>query len=154
MKCDVLGPILDIRLGADIVDKERIARNLKRFGPRFLSRLLTESEIAYCTEATATEPTRIRRVAGRIAAKEAIAKALGAGLNGAGYQGGVSWREIAIVPAQAHQGPGVQLSGRAAWYAAQCGISAWRLSISHDGDVAQATALGLVRLQNPSESDA
>lgn len=66
-----------VSVGVDIVEIERIARTLARFGERFLRRVYTEAEIAYCRG-------RPSRLAARFAAKEAVAKALGVG---------VFWRE-------------------------------------------------------------
>lgn len=68
-------------LGTDIIEIARIDQSLKEFGHRFLERHFTPKEIAYCT--SFNEPAA--RLAGRFAAKEAIAKALGIGFNGIGF---------------------------------------------------------------------
>jgi holo-[acyl-carrier protein] synthase len=77
-----------IGLGIDATDIHRIAGTLARYGERFMSRLFTDNEVAYCTR---------RRVpaihfAGRFAAKEAAMKALGTG-----HSRGVLWKEIEVV---------------------------------------------------------
>jgi holo-[acyl-carrier protein] synthase len=77
-----------IGLGLDATDIDRIARTLARYGDRFLRRIFTEGEVAYCSR---------RRVpaihfAGRFAAKEATMKALGTGRSR-----GVLWRDIEVV---------------------------------------------------------
>ena len=78
---------------------------------------------------------RIERLAGRFAAKEAVLKALGAG-----FGAGVAFTDVVI-----HRAPGaapeVQLAGGAAKSAAAAlGVTAWRLSISHAGGLAMASA--------------
>ena len=71
-----------IGLGLDATEIDRIADSIERYGERFLRRIFTESEVAYCMR---------RRVpaihfAGRFAAKEAAMKALGTG-----WSRGVRW---------------------------------------------------------------
>ncbi len=82
-------------------------------------------------------PNRIERLAGRFAAKEAVLKALGTG-----FGAGVAFTDVVI-----HRMPGaapeVQLSGGAAKAAEAQGVTAWRLSISHAGGLAMASALAL-----------
>ena len=82
-----------IGLGLDATDIDRIADTIERYGDRFLHRIFTDGEIAYCTR---------RRVpaihfAGRFAAKEAAMKALGTG-----HSQGVLWRDVEVVR---HGGP-------------------------------------------------
>src|SRR5215472_4723413 len=77
-----------IGLGLDATEIDRIADSIERYGERFLRRIFTESEIAYCMR---------RRVpaihfAGRFAAKEAAMKALGTG-----FSQGVVWRDVEVV---------------------------------------------------------
>jgi holo-[acyl-carrier protein] synthase len=80
---------------------------------------------------------RIERLAGRFAAKEAVLKALGTG-----FGAGVAFSDVVIhrVPGAA---PEVWLAGGAAKAAAELGVTAWRLSISHAGGMAIASALAL-----------
>lgn len=75
-------------LGSDIIEVERIAAAMRRHGDRFLQRHFTPEEIQYCI--SYRDPSE--RVAGRFAAKEAVAKALGTG-----FQQGVTWLDIAII---------------------------------------------------------
>jgi holo-[acyl-carrier protein] synthase len=73
--------------GIDIVNVERIERLLSRWGDRFLTRVFTESEIAWCRR-------RIRFsdcLALRFAAKEAFLKAIGWGL-----QNGIRWTDMEV----------------------------------------------------------
>ena len=73
-----------VSIGVDIIETERVAHSIDRFGERFLKRVYTEQELAYCNG-------RISSLAARWAAKEAVGKALGTGI------GDVSWQEIEIV---------------------------------------------------------
>ena len=73
--------------GIDLVEISRIKSAWERFGRRFLERVFTPSEQAYCLARKRPEES----LAARFAAKEAVAKALGLGL------GRFSWQEIEIV---------------------------------------------------------
>lgn len=77
-----------IGLGIDLTEIDRIADVIKRFGDRFLTRIFTEGEIAYC--ARRREPAV--HFAGRFAAKEASMKALGTG-----HSQEVLWRSVEVV---------------------------------------------------------
>jgi holo-[acyl-carrier protein] synthase len=135
-------PFSSILLGTDLVSVPRLERAWRRHGERFPGKLLTPAELAYC-RAGGRQPVLIRRMAGRIAAKEALSKALGTGLNGLGWGHGVAWQEIEVV-AQRQRPPELRLSGRALALASMLGVRQWRLSLSHDGDYAMATVLGLI----------
>lgn len=78
-----------VGIGIDIVEIERIARSSKQ--PRFIKRLLTDAEY----ELAQGYPTnrQIEFIAGRFAAKEAYAKAVGTGI-----AHGLSWRQIEVLP--------------------------------------------------------
>ena len=115
-------------IGVDIIETERIAQSIDRFGDRFLKRVYTERELAYCQG-------RISSLAVRWAAKEATAKALGTGI---GY---VSWREIEVV-SRSNQQPIIQLHGAAATLARQMGLSDFAVSLSHTMDYAVAFVVG------------
>jgi holo-[acyl-carrier-protein] synthase len=73
--------------GIDIAEVLRIAEAIQRHGQRFLHRVFTEGEIAYCD----SKANRIERYAARFAAKEAGMKALGTGWNH-----GVRWRDVEV----------------------------------------------------------
>lgn len=62
-------------IGTDIIEVERIAANLTKYGDKFLSKILTPLEKLHC--AKFKDPTL--HIAGRFAAKEAVSKALGTG---------------------------------------------------------------------------
>src|SRR2546428_1284923 len=77
-----------IGLGFDATDIDRVADVIERHGDRFLRRIFTEGEIAYCTRRR--EPAI--HFAGRFAAKEAAMKALGTG-----HSFGVLWRDVEVL---------------------------------------------------------
>lgn len=122
-----------IRLGTDIVHIPRIAAAFDRFGDRFLQRIYTETEQQDC--GCISQPTpNINQLAGRWAAKEAVAKALLTGFRG------LSYTDIEVLR-QPNGAPQVFLHGNAAVLADSWGKCQWQLSLSHDRDYCVATAL-------------
>jgi len=117
--------------GTDIIEIARIRQSIARFGPRFLERVFTPGEIAYCER----KKNAAESYAGRFAAKEAAAKALGTGI-----ALGVGWLEIEI-RRQPGERPTVHFTGRAAARAAVMGVVAASLSITHSRELALATVL-------------
>ncbi len=114
-------------IGLDAVELTRIERAWRRH-PRFVERILTPAERDYCLRAPRLT---IQRIAGRWAAKEAIAKAVGRPLR---------WQEVEILPDE-HGAPRVQLYG----YSAQvAGEGRWLVSITHTRTDALALALWMV----------
>lgn len=115
--------------GIDLVEVERIAHSIERYGERFLERIFTAEEIAYCRARAAA----VESFAARFAAKEAGAKALGTGI-----QHGVSWKELEVrrVPGER---PTLHLSGRARTIAGQLGVQRVSLSLTHTRELAMAT---------------
>lgn len=103
--------------GVDIIELDTIARALELGGDRFLERVYTRSEQAYCHG-------RVAQLAGRFAAKEAIAKALGTGIDG------LSWVEIEIL-SDTRGKPYVHLHGAAASRASALHLVHWSVSVSH-----------------------
>lgn len=75
-------------LGSDIIDINRIAATLERFGPRFTNRVFTALE----REKSERRANRAASYAKRFAAKEACAKALGTG-----FRRGVFWRDMGVI---------------------------------------------------------
>ena len=119
-----------IGLGFDATDIDRVADVIERHGDRFLRRIFTEGEIAYCTRRR--EPAI--HFAGRFAAKEAAMKALGTG-----HSQGVVWRDIEVV--RRGGPPQLQLHGGAARrFTAMSGRSSL-LTITHSDDLAMAQVL-------------
>nr|PZN69698.1 MAG: 4'-phosphopantetheinyl transferase [Bacillota bacterium] len=114
--------------GVDIVAVERLARAVDRHGERFLRRVFTPAELAYCESG---RRQRAQRLAARFAAKEAVLKALGIGLRE------VRWTD-AEVCRDATGRPSLRLSGRLAEIAAARGAARIHLSLSHTREYAVA----------------
>ncbi len=145
--------ITDTVLGHDIVAVARIHRFFERFGARGLRRVFSQEEIEQAFRNQAFGIRVAQRLAGRFAVKEAVAKALGLGFKGLGcqintlsLQDRASWQEITL-QSDGQSAPSVRLTGNAAAVAREKNISQWRVSHAHDGDIASATVLGLVFLQ-------
>jgi holo-[acyl-carrier protein] synthase len=120
-----------VGFGMDIVEIARIARILA--GPpgraeRFLARVFTPAERAYCD----ARHDRAGRYAARFAAKEAAVKALGA-------PPGVRWTELEVVRAEG--APTLALTGAAADAGRRLGLSRVHVTITHDAGVAAAAVL-------------
>lgn len=126
-----------VSLGVDVVEVDRIAGALRRFGERFLHRIFTPAELGRCLRRRPGQ--REACLAGRFAAKEAVMKALGTG------RIGVSWAEIEV-GSRRGGGPLVVLRGRAEGRARVLGLHQVEVSITHGRDVAVAVALGLREL--------
>ncbi|HEY9789488.1 MAG TPA: holo-ACP synthase [Candidatus Obscuribacterales bacterium] len=122
---------MKIKIGTDICSISRIADAYKRFGDRFLRRILNEQEILYIKR---DAPHVVPRLAGRFAAKEAASKALGTGWHG------VDWKEIEITHEFTGE-PGIRLHGRAAQVAERKGLQRWEVTVSHEKEFATATVL-------------
>ncbi|HXB62967.1 MAG TPA: holo-ACP synthase [Acidobacteriaceae bacterium] len=117
--------------GTDIIEIARIQRSIQRYGQRFTRRVFTPGEIAYCEG----KKNAAESYAGRFAAKEAAAKALGTGI-----AQGVTWLEIEV-RRQPGERPSVHFTGRAATRAAAMNVAAASLSITHSRELALATVL-------------
>lgn len=118
-----------IGVGIDAVDVGRFRDSLART-PRLAERLFTEEERAYAN--LRADPTQ--RLAARFAAKEAVMKALGAGLGAFGFH------DVEVVHTESGQ-PLLHLQGRALELAAAHGVSRWHLSLTHTDLQAQAIAV-------------
>lgn len=116
------------RVGVDIVEISRVAEAIDRYGERFLHRVYTDAEIAYCEG-------RINQLATRFAAKEAVVKALGAG------NSGIGWKDMEIVSA-GDGAPSVVLHGKAMERFTKLGLSGLSVSMSHSREYAIASVVG------------
>lgn len=120
--------------GIDIVETARIRKLVEEHAERFLERVFTPLEQAYCAR---NGKRYFEHLAGRFAAKEAVLKVLGTG-----WRGGIAWTDIEIRPEPSGQ-PKVALTGECQRIAAALGISRWHVSISHIETHATASAIGL-----------
>jgi holo-[acyl-carrier protein] synthase len=115
-------------IGVDLCEVERIAAAVARHGERFLERIYTDAERAYCD----SKPNRMERLAGRFAAKEAAMKALGTG-----WRRGVAWRDFEVASGDGGR-PVIALHGRAREIAEETGVKRALVSISHVSSMAMA----------------
>ena len=121
---------MNAEVGIDIIETARIRGVLERHEDRFLGRVYTDWERAYCRR-------NVLHLAGRWAAKEAVSKVLGLGVRGVG------WREIEIRRTALGQ-PIVSLHGRAEQRRRSLGLEGpLTVSISHIRDLAVAVAVGV-----------
>lgn len=118
-------------IGIDLVRIPRMREIIARWDERFLRRVFTEEEIAYCRRRRDPVP----HFAGRFAAKEAALKALGTGLSM-----GINWREIEVRRERGGP-PTLALSGRSREIGQRRGGRRMLLTITHDGDYAVAQAM-------------
>lgn len=119
--------------GIDLVDTPRIERLLGEHEQRFLDRVFTAGERAYCD---AGGKMRVQRFAARFAAKEAVLKVLGTG-----WSAGIAWTDVEVTREATGQ-PRVCLHGEAAVYAKRLGITSWHISLSHLKGHALASVIG------------
>ena len=117
--------------GIDLVEISRIQQSVQRFGQRFLNRVYTPAEQAYCLR----KRNSAESLAARFAAKEAGAKALGTGISH-----GVSWLEIEVVREPTGR-PTIRFHGRAAEIAKAMGVSHVALSITHTTTLSMASVV-------------
>jgi holo-[acyl-carrier protein] synthase len=119
-----------IGLGFDATDIPRVRDVLERYGERFLHRVFTDVEVAYCKRHRDPVPS----LAARFAAKEAAMKALGTG-----HSGGVLWKDIEVFR---HGGPPqLRLTGGAARRFEALGARRSLLTLTHAETLAMAQVL-------------
>ncbi|HUD21948.1 MAG TPA: holo-ACP synthase [Acidobacteriaceae bacterium] len=118
-------------VGTDLMEIARIQRSVARFGDRFLLRVFTPREIAYCQR----KKNAAESFAARFAAKEAGAKALGTGISQ-----GIRWLELEVIREPSGK-PSLQLTGRAAECARGLGVATVSLSLTHSKDIALAVVV-------------
>ena len=118
-----------VGVGIDVVPVDRFAETLVRT-PGVRDRLFTAAE--------QTTPRGTARsaesLAARFAAKEAVAKTLGA-------PGALRWHDVEVTVGE-HGRPHLAVRGTVAARAADLGITRWHLSLSHDGGIASAVVVG------------
>ena len=111
-----------VGVGIDVVDVDRFGQALERT-PKLRERLFTESE----------RSLGLASLAARFAAKEALAKSLGAPV-------GMRWLDAAVVQDGKGQ-PSLQVSGTVAARAEDLGVASFHLSLSHDAGIASAVVI-------------
>ncbi len=116
--------------GIDIISISRIEESVTKLGQAFLKRVYTPEEIAYCEN---RKVNAMQSFAGRFAAKEAVAKALGTGIG----TKGVSFTDMEIL-ADEYGMPCVELSGKTRGVFEEKKGKSISVSISHDGGFAIA----------------
>ena len=121
---------MKLATGVDLIEIARIEEVISRHGKHYLERIYTLAELEQCGK-------RAESLAGRFAAKEAAAKALGCGI------GDVSWQEIEVLGDE-QNAPVLTLHGIAGQKAKELGLQIWSVSISHSQShsVAFVVALG------------
>ncbi len=121
---------MKLATGVDLIEIARIEEVIARHGKHYLERIYTPAELEYCGK-------RAESLAGRFAAKEAVAKALGSGI------GDVTWTEIEVLGDE-QNAPTLTLHGKAGLKAQELGLVTWSLSISHSQShsVAFVVAIG------------
>ncbi len=129
-------------IGVDYVSVARVAAALMKLQEKFAKAVLTEAE--WKTWQDDGLLLSAEHLAGRWAAKEAVAKTLGSG-----FIQGITWKNIEIHHDVAGA-PQVVLNGAAAQLAEEKGITQWLISISHDKEMAVAFVEALAEPQNSS----
>lgn len=121
---------MKLATGVDLIEIARIEEVVSRHGKHYLERIYTPAELEQCGR-------RAESLAGRFAAKEAAAKALGSGI------GDVSWKEIEVLGDE-QNAPVLTLHGAARQRAKELGLETWSVSISHSQShsVAFVVAIG------------
>jgi holo-[acyl-carrier protein] synthase len=123
-----------IGLGADVIEVERVRGVLERQGERFLQRVFTDEERAYCS----TMKFPHKHYAARFAAKEAVSKCFSTGIGAE-----LGWRSVSIYHGERHQ-PLVRLDEQGAALLRHVGATHVHVTLSHTDTIAMAVA-ALVR---------
>lgn len=121
-----------VGVGVDLVEVSRARAMIADKGAHVFDRLLTPAEAEYCR----SRPDPAEHVAVRLAAKEAVYKAL----QGSDAARGIGWRDIEVTRA-ADGRPDVALSGLAERRARELRVTRILLSLSHTHEAAVAIAV-------------
>ena len=121
-------------LGADVIEVDRIRGVLERQGDRFLARVFTDEERAYCFGMKHPH----KHLAARFAAKEAVSKCFTTGIGAE-----LGWKSVSVYHGERHQ-PLVRLDEKGLALFKECGATSVLLTLSHTDTVAMAVA-ALVR---------
>ncbi len=123
-----------IGIGTDVIEVERVRGVIERQGERFLARVFTDEERAYCDGIK--HP--FKHDAARFAVKEAVAKCFSTGIGAE-----LGWRSVSVYHGERHQ-PLVRLDAQGEALLRHVGATHVHLSLSHTDTVAMAVA-ALVR---------
>lgn len=122
-------------IGIDVVEVSRIRESLAQFDSRFLNRVFTKGEQAYCERQKRSEI----HYAARFAAKEAVSKALGTGIGKS-----VGWLDLEVIRKESGE-PEILLTGEGKRLAESLGVCAIKISLTHTENYAAANAVILVQ---------
>jgi holo-[acyl-carrier protein] synthase len=120
-----------VGIGIDIAEVPRIKAVLEAQKERFLRRVYTPEEVAYCEQFK----NKYERYAGRFAVKEAAMKALGTG-----WSRGVRWVDVEVVRQRGGR-PTLSLKGEARKIADGLGVKNIAVSITHTAEQALAQVI-------------
>ena len=123
-----------VGIGTDLVEVERIKKELVSHGEKFIDMLYTEKERTYCTRAE-NLAIQAQCFAARFAAKEAFLKALGSGL-----RGGLKWKDVEVINNELGK-PEIRIRDTAKKICENAGINGIFLSLSHTKDSAIAVVV-------------
>lgn len=118
-------------IGIDLEETARIGESIERFGARFLEKIYTPAEIAFCEG----KANAVERFTARFAAKEATFKALQAS-----WEEGIAWKDFEVI-AQPGGAPRMELSGGALRLSEGKGVRRIHLSFSHTKQYVTAVAV-------------
>ena len=120
-----------VGIGIDVAEVKRIRAVIESQGERFLRRVFTLEEVAYCEKFK----NKYERYAGRFAVKEATMKALGTG-----WSSGVRWVDIEVVRERGGK-PTLELRGEAKKIADKLGVRHIAVTITHTASQALAQVI-------------
>ncbi len=123
-----------VGIGTDIIEISRIRSVLLRHGERFIDRILTDEERAYCSSMAHPH----KHIAARFAAKEAVSKCFTTGIGAE-----LGWKSISVYHGKRHE-PLVRLDEKGRALLAHVGATHVLLTLSHTENYAMAVA-ALVR---------
>jgi holo-[acyl-carrier protein] synthase len=121
-------------IGADVIEVSRIRGVLERQGERFLARVFTDEERAYCLKMAHPH----KHLAARFAAKEAVSKCFTTGIGAE-----LGWRSVSVYHGERNE-PHVKLDDKGEALLREFGATHVLLTLSHTETVAMAVA-ALVR---------
>jgi holo-[acyl-carrier protein] synthase len=126
-----MGMTVIVGMGIDVAEVDRIRAVVEAQAERFLKRVYTPAEVAYCEQFK----NKYERYAGRFAVKEAAMKALGTG-----WSRGVRWVDVEVVRQKGGR-PTLELKGEAKNIADRLGVKHIAVSITHTAEQALAQVI-------------